>query len=51
MEKVQFSGAADPDAAGAVIGRPPEAEADDSAVGAGVPDGPQSLPGGEETKA
>ena len=32
---------------GAVTGRPPEAEASDPAVGAGVPDGPQSPPGGD----
>ena len=56
MEKVQFSASADAEATGsgqqatgdtavgAVIGRPPEAKASDPAVGAGVPDGPQSLP-------
>ena len=35
MEKVIFSNTADPDAVGAAIGRPPEAEASDPAAGAG----------------
>ena len=36
MEKVIFSNTADPDAVGAAIGRPPEAEASDPAVGAAI---------------